>query len=295
MKLLPRGVNFFIKLTIMSRNRIFRKISPKKNAPCILLLALSLIVTAHVQADFEDGLFASHKGDYVSAFREFRSLAEKGHTKAQLHLGIMYEMGLGVKQDYPEAAKWYQKAAIQGDREAQKKIVEMRKKGLSSASLPPVPDNFKGNITDPQTQHDLGVMYFKGVGVQKNYATAYRWFYMAANQGHARAQNNLAVMLSKGNGVRQNNQEAYVWFLKAAEQGLADSQFNLGILLSHGKAQGMPRHFILAYMWFEIAAQNGILESRNSQVRLAKQMQDKQIDEAKLQARKWLSKHSPRK
>ena len=279
----------------MSQNSIFRKTSPKTNVTCILLLALLFLDPPFILADFEDGLFASHKGDYVTAFREFRSLAEKGHAKAQLYLGIMYEMGLGVKQDYPEAVKWYQKAAIQGDREAQKKLVEMRKKGLSSTSLPPVPENFKGNITDSQTQHDLGVMYFKGVGVQKNYSAAYRWFYMAANQGHARAQNNLAVMLSKGNGVRQNNQEAYIWFLKAAEQGLADSQFNLGLLLSHGKAKGMPRHFILAYMWFEIAAQNGILEARNSQVRLAKQMQEKQIDEAKVQARKWLSKHSPRK
>ena len=52
----------------------------------------------------------------------------------------------------------------------------------------------------------------------------------------------------------------------------------------------MPQHFMLAYMWFEIAAQNGILEARNNQVRLAKEMTDSQLEEAKIEARKWLAK-----
>jgi TPR repeat protein len=114
-------------------------------------------------------------------------------------------------------------------------------------------------------------MYFKSVGIERDYA-AYRWFHMAANQGHARAQNDMAFLLSKGLGVQQNRPEAYIWFLRAAEQGFADAQYNLGVMLSHGTEKGMPQHFILAYMWFEIAAQNGILEARNNQVRLAPPM-----------------------
>ncbi len=137
-----------------------------------LFIALSLVSPSNVLADYEDGLLASHKGDYLTAFREFRSLAEEGHTKAQMQLGIMHEMGLGVKQDYSEASKWYQKAAVQGDKEAHKKLIEMRKKGLSTTYLPPVPDNWEGNTTLPQSQYDLGVMYFKGIGVKKNYAIA---------------------------------------------------------------------------------------------------------------------------
>ena len=279
----------------MSNTFIHRKVSPKKLSTSLVLLIFLFIGPSHVLADFEDGLFASRKGDYVTAFREFRSLAENGHANAQLQLGMMYEMGLGVKKDYSKAEKWYQKAAIQGDREAQKKLFEIRKKVLSNTYPPPVPDNYQGSTIDPQAQYDLGVMYFNGIGVNNDPNTAYRWFHKAANQGHAQAQNNLAVMLSKGFGVRQNNSEAYIWFLKAAEQCLADSQFNLGILLSSGKGKGMPQHFLLAYMWFEIAGRNGILEARNSQVRLAKQMQENQIEEAKIQARKWLSKHGSTK
>ena len=272
--------NFFRENTIL-----------KKFSAGLLFIALFLIGPSNVLADYADGLFASHKGDYLTAFREFRSLAEKGHSQSQVQLGIMYEMGLGVKQDYSEASKWYQKAAVQGDKEAHKKLIEMRKKGLSTTYQPPLPDNWEGNTTLPQSQYDLGVMYFKGIGVKRDYAIAYRWFYMAAKQEHARAQNDLAVLLSKGLGIRRNRPEAYIWFLRAAEQGFADSQYNLGVMLSHGTESGMPQHFVLAYMWFEIAAQNGILAARNNQVRLAKKMQESQLEEAKIQARKWLKKH----
>ena len=38
---------------------------------------------------------------------------------AQSNLGIMYYNGLGVEQDYDQAAAWYRKAADQGDAVAQ--------------------------------------------------------------------------------------------------------------------------------------------------------------------------------
>ncbi len=60
-----------------------------------------------------------------------------------LNLGIEYEKGEGVPQDYTEAVKWYYLAAGQGD---------------ASAQL------------------NLGYMYEKGLGVPKNYAEAHKWY-----------------------------------------------------------------------------------------------------------------------
>lgn len=40
--------------------------------------------------------------------------AKKGDPEAQYNLGVMYENGNGVKQNYEEAIKWYRKAADQG-------------------------------------------------------------------------------------------------------------------------------------------------------------------------------------
>lgn len=45
--------------------------------------------------------------------------AEQGHADTQYMLGVMYQNGYGVKQDYAEARKWFNKAAEQGHETAQ--------------------------------------------------------------------------------------------------------------------------------------------------------------------------------
>lgn len=43
-------------------------------------------------------------------------------------------------------------------------------------------------------QAKLGLMYFQGIGVDRDAREALRWFRKAAEQGNAGAQNNLGVM-----------------------------------------------------------------------------------------------------
>ena len=45
--------------------------------------------------------------------------AERGSAIAQNFLGLYYEKGLGVPQDYAKAIKWYRKAAEQGEPRSQ--------------------------------------------------------------------------------------------------------------------------------------------------------------------------------
>jgi TPR repeat protein len=55
-------------------------------------------------------------------FKQIRKAADQGHAKAQYNLGVMYEKGEGVQQNYSEALKWYKKAADQGHAGAQSKL-----------------------------------------------------------------------------------------------------------------------------------------------------------------------------
>ena len=71
-------------------------------------------VTAHA-AEFDAGVKAYERGDYATALRIMRELADQGNVSAQTALGFMYEDGLGVTQDYAEAVKWFRKAADQGE------------------------------------------------------------------------------------------------------------------------------------------------------------------------------------
>ena len=142
-------------------------------------VALSLLVSLPSwSADIGKGLAAYERGDYATALLEWRPLAEQGDAGAQYNLGVMYDKGRGVVQDYGQAVKWYHRAAEQGDADA---------------------------------QTNLGRMYGTGRGVPQNYGQAVEWYRLAADQGYAMAQYNLGVMYGNGRGVVQNYVTAHMW------------------------------------------------------------------------------------
>ena len=107
----------------MANGKADRMISASKAAAlmtALLILAQSMTTNA---ADFQSGLEAYEQGDFATALREWRTLAEQGDILAQFSLGVMYDRGKGVPQDDAEAAKWYRKAAEQGHDMAQFSLV----------------------------------------------------------------------------------------------------------------------------------------------------------------------------
>jgi len=234
-----------------------------------LLFTISMAVTAceRQSADtnqrvVEDASAAYERGDYATAYRLIKPLAEKGYAKAQYNLGVMYHKGEGITQDYAEALKWYRKAAEQG---------------LAIA------------------QYNLGFMVHKGEDVPQDYNEALKWYRKAAEQGFAGAQYNLGVMVHKGDGITQDYSEAVKWYQQAAEQGHADAQYNLGAM--YGTGQGVPQDNVLAYMWLNLAASRFPAsegEKRgmvilNGEI-IASKMTPEQIAEAERLAREWMPK-----
>jgi hypothetical protein len=49
-------------------------------------------------------------------------IAQTGYPPAQYFLGVLYETGEGVAQNYDEAAKWYKRCADQGNAAAQYRL-----------------------------------------------------------------------------------------------------------------------------------------------------------------------------
>ena len=153
---------------------------------CLTIAVLLGSVGVSESADFQKGLNAARNGDFATALREWKPLAEQGHAVAQYNLGVMFEKGLGVLKDYKTAVKWWKLAAEQGSADA---------------------------------QYNLGQMYRKGLGVLKDYKTAVKWYRLAAEQGIADAQGNLGVMYGMGQGVIQDNVYAHMWGNIAASNG----------------------------------------------------------------------------
>ena len=74
-----------------------------------------LWVTLPEGTDFHVGVEAWGRGDYDTALREFRLLANQGHAQAQVNLRIMSSQGRGVPKDSVQAYVWYTLAASQRD------------------------------------------------------------------------------------------------------------------------------------------------------------------------------------
>ena len=75
----------------------------------ILCLTLAVLLgSAGVceSADLQKGLAAWNSGDYATALRELKPLAEQGDAYAQNNLGSMYYHGHGVPQDFQTAVNW---------------------------------------------------------------------------------------------------------------------------------------------------------------------------------------------
>jgi len=149
-----------------------------------------LAVPAHAQL-VRAGVEAYERGDFATALREWRPLAESGNAIAQAGVGLMFARGQGVARDDREALKWIRLSVEQ---------------------------------EHPFGQNILGDMYRNGQGVRQDFATAALYYELSAAQEYAPAQYNLGFMYENGSGVRRDLIEAYKWYTLAAEQGHPGAQ-----------------------------------------------------------------------
>ena len=103
-------------------------------------------------------------GQDEADFYETKRLAERGLAFAQVNLGLMYDLGVGVPENKAEAARWYRLAAEQGNALA---------------------------------QTNLGLMYANGEGIPQNNARAYMWWSVAAEQGNESARGNRDIVADR--------------------------------------------------------------------------------------------------
>ena len=138
--------------------------------------------------------------------------------------------------------------------------------------------SFIGEKGDKTAQFNLGLTYHYGYGVQQDYAEAFKWYSLAADQGLASAQNNLGLMYYLGDGIAKDYNEAYKWYILAAEQGFASAQFNLGLMYNNG--DGIPKNNIDAYMWFKLASSNGDNDAKIEINKLNKVLSESELQKA---------------
>lgn len=126
------------------------------------------------------------------ALKWLHKAAELGNAEAQFKLGVMYDLGENITQDFSKAFEWYKK----------------------SATL----------IESAGTTYNIARMYYFGRGVPKDPTIAATWYLKSAMLGNAMAQFNLSLMYHNGDGLIKNRVKAYAWMNLAAAQSFGNSQ-----------------------------------------------------------------------
>ena len=138
-------------------------------------------------AELQKGLDAYCVGDYATARAVLTPLADKKDEKyddARLVLSVMYAMCRIVPKNFAPLLEWTRRMAKNCD----------------------------------DSKYVLGVMYEKGLGVAPDNAKAVKWIFRAAMGGYIHAQANLGLKYYTGEDVEKDYCLAYACFNLVAEQ-----------------------------------------------------------------------------
>jgi TPR repeat protein len=220
----------------------------------IVLLALSGVGAA----DLYVGRTALERGDYTTAIRELRPLAQAGDAEAQFLLGRVYESaGEGV-EDLEEAAVWFSRAAGLGHLGAQFQLGRLLEEGRGQPrDLDQALDWYRRAAQSGyvKAQTHMGRLYEEGDLVEQSPEHAIRWYRKAAIGGGAEARYRLARIYGGGLGVPRDPGKAAGWMKKAASRGHVEAQYELARMFEEGR--GVKANSTKAHEWYSRAAQQG--------------------------------------
>ena len=214
-------MRFFTKMAFFMKNQV---LGVFRYMFLSALLAVAMPVNS-ASSDFYDPVYrkaviAYENQDEKLAIEVATPLAESGHEGAMFILANIY----WGNEDYEQGWAWHVEAAEHGV---------------------------------PLSQHIIGVEYYHGGFVERDFELAEHWLKKAAKANLHRAQYVLGYMYYSGDArYGKDIRNAHKWLLLAADAGNALAQANLGLMYHFGDL-GKPDH-ISAIRWYEKAAKQGI-------------------------------------
>lgn len=169
-----------------------------------------------------------------------KKAAKNGNSSACMAVGVYYEEGTGVKQDYKEAMKWYRKSQeLGGEVDAIFRIglLYNEGKGVKRDCMLAL-EYFKttvDNVNNGQAHFLMGEIYQLGKDeVPQDYKKAFEHYTKAVTAGFYPAASKIGSLYRLGLGVRVDEERAYHWFTKGASMGCPVAQYTLGLIHYNG-------------------------------------------------------------
>jgi uncharacterized protein len=200
-------------------------------------------------------------------FMKKMQLAKAGDPDAKMAVAEAYEQGNEAKLDLAKAAKWYREAALVGNLEAQFRLAKLVNKGAPGLSADKATSlkllqsaasaghaasqnmfglmlqNGDGVAKDEKAaETNLGVLYLKGLGVERSLPEAFKLFSSGAEHGDGWGMNNLGGMYEMGWGTTKDMAKAQEYYTKAAAAGIVMANQNLARLkVPAGATSSLPK------------------------------------------------------
>lgn len=179
-------------------------------------------------SDFNTALDAWVSGNRVQALSLWRALAAEGDVRSQFNLGVIFDSGDGVEPDKALAESYYRDASAQGYPQAMLNLAYLLEEKKPQQDTP-IWQEMIGLYSQlaskgiPDAQFRIGYFCDTGEYLPKDQEQAARWYYEAAEQGHAESANNLARCFAMGEGLERSDVMAFRWYTIAAELGNANA------------------------------------------------------------------------
>ncbi len=160
------------------------------------------------------------KKSYRKAFTFYKIASNRGNLNAMYNLGVLYFEGRGTKKNNEEGFKMHLLAAENGSVKAQCSVVRLYIKGIGTDVN--VKEALKWSETVLKSDdieakcfinNFLGYSYEYGIGVNKDFAKAEKYYESSANYGNVEAQIHLAKILEKEKRI----DEAGIWYNLASK------------------------------------------------------------------------------
>ena len=199
--------------------------------------------------------------DPEKALYWFIKSAEAGDTASAFNVGLFYAKGFGTERSFEKAAEWMDRAAEDGDEDAEV-LADKYRQAIADLALAEKGDaqaqgrlagffmafaeSLQQSGTDSYYEESLkwaalaadkgngdglwtlALAYEHGRGVEQDRKTAFEYYKKGAALGHERSLNSLGSCYAQGDVVEQNIRMAFELFLRAALLGDGEAMSNLG-------------------------------------------------------------------
>ena len=153
----------------------------------------------------------------------YKKSAALGYNVAMRDLGYCYSNGYGVSENIPVALEWYKKAADNGDVLSQWRLGEWYHNGINVAEDYVEAFKWYTMAAESGNSDAMNIIaryYDEGWGdIEENNREAFNWYKKAADAGSTEAYYNLGICYYNGEGVLRDYEQAELMMREAESRG----------------------------------------------------------------------------